>query len=89
MPFNTPSGTKDCQDCDWWKKITQPGGFTYVGDPPCTWCNKGRVVNLTGVDTLSVKDYTTPCVNTLDSTLSSTSSGSTNIINNKRDKTND
>ena len=41
IPFNTPSGTKDCQDCDWWKKITQPGGFTYVGDTPCTWCNKG------------------------------------------------
>ena len=40
VPFNTPSGTKDCQDCDWWKKITQPGGFTYVGDTPCTWCNK-------------------------------------------------
>ena len=39
-PFNTPSGTKDCQDCDWWKKITQPGGFTYVGDTPCTWCSK-------------------------------------------------
>ena len=30
-----------CKDCDWWKKITQPGGFTYVGDTPCTWCNKG------------------------------------------------
>ena len=29
-----------CKDCDWWKKITQPGGFTYVGDTPCTWCNK-------------------------------------------------
>ena len=40
IPFNTPSGTKDCQDCDWWKKITQPGGFTYVGDTPCTWCSK-------------------------------------------------
>lgn len=40
IPFNTPSGTKDCQDCDWWKKITQPGGFTYVGDTPCTWCHK-------------------------------------------------
>ena len=39
-PFNTPSGTKDCQDCDWWKKITSPGGFTYVGDTPCTWCSK-------------------------------------------------
>lgn len=40
VPFNTPLGTKDCQDCDWWKKITQPGGFTYVGDTPCTWCHK-------------------------------------------------
>lgn len=40
VPFNTPYGIKDCQECDWWKKITQPGGFTYVGDTPCTWCNK-------------------------------------------------
>ena len=46
-PFNTPSGTSACQDCDWWKKITQPGGFTYVGDTPCTWCDKGlyKVIN--------------------------------------------
>jgi hypothetical protein len=40
IPFNTPSGTRDCQECDWWKKITQPGGYTYVGDTPCTWCPK-------------------------------------------------
>ena len=40
VPFNTPFGTRDCQECDWWKKITQPGGYTYVGDTPCTWCPK-------------------------------------------------
>lgn len=48
--FNTPSGTSACHECDWWKKITQPGGFTYVGDTPCTWCNKGPYKILCGVD---------------------------------------
>ena len=38
--FNTPSGTSACHDCEWWKKTIQPGGFTYVGDTPCTWCSK-------------------------------------------------
>ena len=42
IPCNIPSntGSEPCSDCDWWKKMQQPG-FTYVGDIPCTWCNKG------------------------------------------------
>lgn len=28
-----------CKDCDWMKKMLS--GITYVGDVPCTWCNKG------------------------------------------------
>ena len=38
--FNTPSGASACHECEWWKKMTQSGGFTYVGDTPCTWCSK-------------------------------------------------
>ena len=42
IPCNTPSDTalNPCSTCDWWKKMQIPG-FTYVGDIPCTWCNKG------------------------------------------------
>ena len=38
--FNTPSGASACHECEWWKKMTQSGDFTYVGDTPCTWCSK-------------------------------------------------
>lgn len=58
VPFNTPSGTKDCQECDWWKKITQPRGYTYVGDTPCTWCPKNP--------------YRTICSDSISSTSSNT-----------------
>lgn len=39
-----------CSNCDWWKKMQTPG-FTYVGDTPCTWCNKGpyKVICGTGI----------------------------------------
>ena len=55
VPFNTPSETKDCQDCDWWKKMNQPGGFTYVGDTPCTWCSKNpyRTTCWEGISSIS------------------------------------
>lgn len=42
IPCNTAphSLPNPCKDCDWYKKMSQPG-FTYVGDTPCTWCSKG------------------------------------------------
>lgn len=43
IPCNTPSDTvtalHPCSNCNWWKKMKQPG-FTYIGDTPCTWCQK-------------------------------------------------
>ena len=80
VPCNTPSApanTDPCTDCDWWKKMTQPGGAIYVGDTPCTWCNKGRFNVVTGKVTandISVKDYTTPCINQLDVNLTTSTS---------------
>lgn len=64
LPFNTPSGTKDCHECDWWKKITQPGGFTYVGDTPCTWCSKNPY-RTTCWDSVSSISTNTLCKDTL------------------------
>lgn len=42
IPCGTPQdpGLNQCSNCDWYKKMTQPG-FTYIGDVPCTWCNNG------------------------------------------------
>ena len=40
IPCNVPSGSDACKDCDWWKKMGQPGGFNFVGDIPCIWCVK-------------------------------------------------
>jgi hypothetical protein len=34
--------------------MTQPGGFTYVGDTPCTWCDKGPYRILCGLDSTSI-----------------------------------
>jgi DNA-directed RNA polymerase subunit RPC12/RpoP len=42
IPCNTPSETalNPCIDCDWHKKMTTDGINWYVGDTPCTWCQK-------------------------------------------------
>lgn len=76
IPCNIPSdtGLDPCSNCDWWKKMQQPG-FTYVGDTPCTWCNKNKFYAntldpntktgenfLQWVSTKTCKEYTTPCV---------------------------
>lgn len=54
IPCNSLSDANlnPCSTCDWWKKMQQPG-FTYVGDIPCTWCNKGpyKVICDTSIST--------------------------------------
>ena len=56
--FNTPSEPSTCHECEWGKKMTQPGGFTYVGDTPCTWCSKNP--------------YRTTCFNSISSNTANT-----------------
>ena len=67
--YQWPSDATDpCAGCEWLNNLMNNG--LYVGDTPCTWCNKGRVVNLAGLDTCTaIKDYTTPCVNPLSTSL--------------------
>ncbi len=71
IPCNTPSDTalNPCTTCDWWKKASQPG-FTYVGDIPCTWCDKGpyKVTCDTSIST----NATTPKVTLLAGNATST-----------------
>ena len=70
--YQWPSDSTDpCAGCVWRENLLRDG--LYVGDTPCTWCNKGRFNVVTGKVTandISVKDYTTPCINQLDTYLS-------------------
>jgi hypothetical protein len=67
-----PCNTYDpCKDCDWYNKMLK-NGATYIGDTPCTWCDKNKFhsTNL-GTKTdqenflkcagTKLSDYTTPC----------------------------
>ena len=73
--YQWPSDSTDpCAGCVWRENLLRDR--LYVGDTPCTWCNKNPY-KIT-CDSISVKNYTTPCVNVLDSTLTSTSGCSTN-----------
>ena len=71
IDYQWPSDTTDsCAGCVWRENLKQNG--LYVGDTPCTWCNKGRFNVVTGKVTandISVKDYTTPCINPLSTSL--------------------
>ncbi len=60
IPCNIPSdtGLNPCSNCDWWKKMQQPG-FIYVGDTPCTWCNKGPykiICDTTATTAININD---------------------------------
>lgn len=57
IPCNIPSdtGLNPCSNCDWWKKMQQPGSI-YVGDSPCTWCNKGPYKIICDTTAISIND---------------------------------
>lgn len=74
--------TDPCAGCAWRENLLRDG--LYVGDTPCTWCNKNKFNNitcstppLTGTvqgKISAMETYLTPCVECLDN--SCTSSGS-------------
>ena len=71
--YQWPSDSTDpCAGCAWRENLLRDG--LYIGDTPCNWCNKNRLNSLTCQP--SIKDYTTPYVNQLDSYLSTTSTTS-------------
>lgn len=70
--YQWPSDSTDpCAGCVWRENLNKGG--IYIGDTPCTWCNKNQVNCLT-VSQPSLKDYTTPCVNQLDTYLTTSTS---------------
>lgn len=64
----TPDMTKTdpCAGCMWRENLLRDG--IYVGDTPCTWCNKNKFNTITSIQP-SLNDYTTTCVNQLDTHL--------------------
>lgn len=89
IPCTSPSdtGLNPCSNCDWWKKMQQPG-FTYVGDTPCTWCNKGPYKVVCDTTPISINDNNSNTTSTLQISPEylkkynlNIHSGSTNIAN--------
>jgi len=64
----TPDMTKTdpCAGCAWRENLLRDG--LYIGDTPCTWCNKNKFNSITCTQP-NLEDYTTPCVNQLDTHL--------------------
>ena len=56
----TPDMTKTdpCAGCVWLENLLRDG--SYIGDTPCTWCNKNQYNKIT-CEQPSLKDYTTLC----------------------------
>lgn len=78
-PADTAS-TNPCAGCSWLENLLKNG--TYIGDTPCTWCNKNRFSSTTGTSVL--EQYINPDIKGLDSYLTSAaSSTSSNIMANK------
>ena len=71
----TPDMTKTdpCAGCTWREQLLRDG--VYIGDTPCTWCDKNKFNSITCTQP-SFSDYTTPCVNQLDAHLANTISSS-------------
>ena len=69
----TPDMTKTdpCAGCAWRENLLRDG--LYIGDTPCTWCNKNKFNSITCTQP-SLEDYTMPCVNQLDTYLTTSTS---------------
>ncbi len=78
IPCITPgtNQTDPCAGCVWKEHMKQ--NEVYIGDTPCTWCNKNRFNVITSVQP-SIKDYITPCTNDLNAHLASTSCTSKDV----------
>jgi hypothetical protein len=74
--YQWPSDSTDpCAGCTWRENLLRDG--IYVGDTPCTWCNKNKFNSITCTQP-SIEDYKTPCVNKVDSYLTTSTSSELN-----------
>ncbi len=70
------SSTDPCADCVWRENLLRDG--IYVGDTPCTWCNKGRFNSSTSILNDCTNQLTTKAPEAHYTLCSSTSSCSSN-----------
>lgn len=71
------TNTDPCAGCAWKEHMKQ--NEVYIGDTPCTWCNKNRFNSIISTGQSTLKQYTTPYVNNLDAHLASTSRTSKDV----------
>lgn len=75
----TPDMTKTdpCAGCVWRENLLRDG--LYIGDTPCTWCNKNRFNTTTGTSiqsTSTLEQYINPDIKDLDAKYTSSTSTS-------------
>lgn len=78
----TPDMTKTdpCAGCVWRENLLRDG--LYIGDTPCTWCNKNRFNSTTGTSiqgTGTLEQYINPDIKDLDAKYTSSTSTSCDI----------
>ena len=65
--YQWPSDSADpCAGCAWRENLLRDG--IYIGDTPCTWCNKNKF-NCSTSPQSGLKAYTTVCNNPLEAHL--------------------
>lgn len=75
VDYQWPSDATDpCTSCEWKRSLKQ--NDLYIGDNPCTWCNKNKFTNVTDVTDVqpSLETYKTPCTKQLDAHLTTSTS---------------
>lgn len=76
---STASFTDPCAGCVWLENLLKDG--IYVGDTPCTWCNKNRFnCSSDTADKSVLEQYINPNIKSLDAHLDSTASSTASII---------
>ena len=78
--YQWPSDSADpCAGCAWRENLLRDG--LYIGDTPCTWCNKNRFNIVTGTSiqgTSTLEQYINPDIKDLDAKYTSSTSCDTN-----------
>lgn len=74
--YQWPSDATDpCAGCAWRENLLRDG--LYIGDTPCTWCNKNRFNTTTGTfiqGTSTLEQYINPDIKDLDAKYTSSTS---------------
>ena len=71
--------TNPCTGCVWLENLLKNG--TYIGDTPCTWCNKGRFnCSSDTTNKITLEQYRNPDIKPLGAYLTSSSTSTSSNI---------